>query len=178
MNDNRKSKSKNMSDEVKLRQAIDFVEELSWLLESKNKLNLSEIPEILRKVSENEFHSTAFNKNDGTNRYVSPNPNVHYLIGVLPRLFKDNTLFPKNEDIVEFANDVLKIGVTRADKRSRYELIGLVVCECNDLDDSNLDLLVSALTSITGSSDIINQMVSEKKNIGFSWNETIRKLAK
>ncbi|EGR1685165.1 hypothetical protein OE964_004417, partial [Vibrio parahaemolyticus] len=51
MNDNKSLKNKQLSDEKKLRQAIDFVEELSWLLESKNKLRLSEIPDILRDAS-------------------------------------------------------------------------------------------------------------------------------
>ncbi|WP_306331974.1 hypothetical protein [Vibrio injensis] len=178
MNDSKKNKSKQLTDDTKLRHAIDFVEELSWLLESKNKLKLSEIPDILRKASDEKKSLSMLNNGNGTDKYISPNPNIHYLIGVLPRLFKDSKIFPKNEDIVEFANEVLEIEVSRSDKRSRYELIGLIVCECNDLDDSKLDLLVSALSNITGSSDKINLMVTEKKNIGFSWNETIRKLAK
>lgn len=178
MNDNKKNRNKQISDETKLRHAIDFVEELSWLLDSKNKLKLTEIPDILRSASEIQKSSSVFNKSNGTDKYISPNPNIHYLIGVLPRLFKDPAIFPRNEDIVEFANEVLEIEVSRSGKRSRYELIGLIVCECNDLDDSKLDLLVSALANITGSSEKISLMVSEKKSIGFSWNETIRKLAK
>ncbi len=172
MNESNKIKNKKILDSTKLRHAIDFVEELSWLLESKNKLKLSEIPEILRNSldSVNNVKST-------TSKYVSPNPNIHYLIGVLPRLFKDTKIFQKNEDIAVFANEVLNIEVSRSEKRSRYELIGLIVCECNELNDDALEVLVDALTKITGSSEKIKQMAKERASVGFSWNETIRRLA-
>lgn len=169
---NTKSKNKGILDSTKLRHAIDFVEELSWLLESKNKLKLSEIPEILRNNLD-----AVNNVKKTTSKYESPNPNIHYLIGVLPRLFKDMKLFQKNEDIVTFAIEVLNIKVSRSDKRSRYELIGLIVCECNELDDNALEALVTALSKITGNSEKISQMAKEKASVGFSWNETIRKLA-
>lgn len=170
MNDKRKSRT--VSDATKLRHAIDFVEELSWLLESKGKLKLSEVPEILR----NNLDSVESIKSS-TSKYISPNPNIHYLIGVLPRLFQDIKIFQKNEDIVAFANEVLNIEVKRPDKRSKYELIGLIVCECNELNDEALEVLVYALTKITGDSEKILQMAKEKSSVGFSWNETIRRLA-
>lgn len=172
MTDSKKPRSKTVSDETKVKYAIDFIEELSWILDSKRKLKLSDIPEILRSQlhTDNQASSAA-------NKYKSPNPNIHYLIGVLPRLFQDAKLFPKNEDIASFANDVLKIDITRVEKRSKYELIGMVVCECNELDDSKLEEMVNALAAITGSSEKINRFAEERKNTGFSWNETIRKLA-
>ena len=95
----------------------------------------------------------------------------------MPRLFQDIKIFQKNEDIVAFANEVLKIEVKRPDKRSKYELIGLIVCECNELNDEALEVLVDALTKITGDSEKILQMAKEKSSVGFSWNETIRRLA-
>jgi hypothetical protein len=172
MNEPKNTKYKKITDTTKLKHAIDFVEELSWLFESKNKLKLSEIPEILRRSL-----STVNNVKTTTSKYISPNPNIHYLIGVLPRLFIDTKIFQKNEDIVAFANEVLNIEISRSAKRSRYELIGLIVCECNDLDDNALELLVDALSKITGNSEKIHQMAQEKSIVGFSWNETIRRLA-
>lgn len=168
----RKTRKSIVSDETKVKYAIDFIEELSWLLESKRKLKLNEIPNILR-----DQFLVSNNVVTAADRYASPNPNIHYLIGVLPRLFQDVELFPKNEDIASFAQDVLGIYVTRIEKRSKYELIGLVVCECNELNDSKLEDMVNALSSITISSEKISKFVEEKKRTGFSWNETIRKLA-
>ncbi|EGQ8426676.1 hypothetical protein GTW34_24625, partial [Vibrio parahaemolyticus] len=75
MNDNKSLKNKQLSDEKKLRQAIDFVEELSWLLESKNKLRLSEIPDILRDASKYQKKSVTNESFNSTEKYVSPNPN-------------------------------------------------------------------------------------------------------
>lgn len=167
-----KKKSRRISDATKLQHAIDFIEELSWLLESKNKLKLSEIPSVLK----NNLNTFDYRKNSTVN-YVSPNPNIHYLIGVLPRLFQDTKIFQRNEDIVAFAKEVLRIKVSRSDKRSRYELIGLIVCECNELNDNTLESLVYSLTKIIENSEKINQMAIEKSNVGFSWNETIRRLA-
>ncbi|GLT24596.1 hypothetical protein GCM10007933_40830 [Zoogloea oryzae] len=168
----RPKKNRDVLDETKIKYAIDFIEELSWLLESKKKLNLSEIPKLLRDslISGKEETGAA-------DKYVSPNPNIHYLIGVLPRLFQDEMLFSRNEEIAEFANEVLGIAISRVEKRSKYELIGLIVCEANSLDDEKLASLVSSLTEITGSSEKLSLMVREKKSTGFSWNETIRKLA-
>ena len=172
MNESKRNKINKTSDSTKLKHAIDFVEELSWLLESKNKIKLNEIPEILRKnISDaNDIRNT-------TKKYISVNPNIHYLIGVLPSLFKDTEIFQKNEDITNFAEEVLKVEVTRAGKRSRYELIGLIVCECTDLDDDTLETLVNALSKLTGNSEKRSQMAKEQASVGFSWNEAVRKLA-
>ncbi len=172
MSESKKVKSKSLSDETKVKHAIDFIEELSWLLDSKRNLKLSDIPSILRQQL-----SPASSAENVANKYASPNPNIHYLIGVLPRLFQDKELFPKNEDIASFAKDVLGLEMKRVEKRSKYELIGMVVCECNDLDDSKLEDMVSALSVATGSSEKISRFAAERKATGFSWNETIRKLA-
>ncbi|WP_444898113.1 hypothetical protein [Microbulbifer sp. SSSA005] len=172
MSESKKGKSRVLSDETKVKHAIDFIEELSWLLDSKRKLKLSDIPEILR------HQLSATNSAAGAaNKYASPNPNIHYLIGVLPRLFQDKKIFPKNEDIASFASDVLGVDISRVEKRSKYELIGMVVCECNELDDSKLEEMVSALAVVTGNSEKISRFAEERKATGFSWNETIRKLA-
>lgn len=169
---NKNSRSKNVSDDTKVKYAIDFLEELSWLLEAKKNLKLSEIPELLRsKLSSPEKTSGS------TDKYISPNPNIHYLIGILPRLFQDTKLFAQNEEIADFAREVLHIDISRVEKRSKYELIGLIVCATDELNDKKLEDLVNSLAVITGSADKINTLAKEKSSIGFSWNETIRKLA-
>lgn len=172
MTSRKRVRSKEVTDDTKVKYVIDFIEELAWLLESKKNLKLSEMPEILRDKL--LFSSPAGGAAD---KYVSPNPNIHYLIGVLPRLFQDAKLFSRNEEIADFAKEVLGIDIPRVEKRSKYELIGLIVCEANDLDDGKMDSLVKALSTITGSSEKIGMMAKEKTSSTFSWNETIRKLA-
>lgn len=171
MSKSKPSRIKDISDDTKVKYAIDFIEELSWLLDAKKNLRISEIPSILRnRLADRKIEGAA-------DEYVSPNPNIHYLIGVLPRLFQDLKLFSRNEEIADFAQDVLGIDISRVEKRSKYELIGLIVCEANTLDDKKLDNLVKSLAIITGSSEKISSLAKEKTTIGFSWNETIRKLA-
>lgn len=171
MNEPKRSRNKTVLDATKVKYAIDFIEELSWLLESKKKLKLSEIPEILRNQPSNASSINAASK------YVSPNPNIHNLIGVLPLLFKDTKLFSKNDEIAAFAEEVLGIEISRADKRSRYELIGRIVCECSDLNDKTLETLVDALAILTGSNSGIEQVLKQKSEVDFSWNNMIRKIA-
>lgn len=166
-------RSRTPSEEARIKYAIDFLEELSWLFESKKKLDLSSIPTLLRKrlVPDEAVLSSA----DG---YISPNPNIHYLIGILPRLFQDEKLFSKNEDIAAFAKDVLNIDISRIEKRSKYEIIGLIVCETNNLNDLELNGMVDALARIAGSTQKLDAIAKAKASTGFSWNEAIRNLAK
>lgn len=168
-------KKESISNETKIKFAIDFIEELSWLLDSKSKrqLKLSEIPNLLRN-----YFLIDQNVSRSTNKYISPNPNIHYLIGVLPKLFQDSKIFARNEDIADFAYEVLGINITRVAKRSKYELIGLIVCKTLNLDDIKLNDLVKGLSIIIKSSDKLSTMAEEKSSIGFSWNETIRNLSK
>lgn len=173
MSNRKKNSSKEPSEDTKIRHAIDFIEELSWLLESKNKLRLDEAPTLLRKA----ISQTNLTVDKPTDNFISPNPNIHYLIGVLPRLFDDKTLFEKNEDIISFAKELLEINITRPNKRSRYELIGLISCECNKLDDSKLNTLVDALSKIANNAEKLSEIAKKKNNlVSFSWNETIRQL--
>ncbi|MBB5369871.1 MULTISPECIES: hypothetical protein [unclassified Janthinobacterium] len=160
------------SEEIQIKYAIDFIEELSWLFESKKKLNFPIVSELLRK----RLLPTP-RVADSSAAYVSPNPNIHYLIGILPRLFQDENLFLKNEEIAEFAKEVLGIEISRVEKRSKYELIGLIVCQTNELNDEKLDEMVRSLSHIAGNNDKLNLMANEKASTGFSWNEAIRKLA-
>lgn len=152
-------------------QAINFVEELSWLLDSKKNIDLKEIPELLRNLLEND------NNLFSNTKYSSPNQNKNYLIGVLPTLFQDEELFKTTNELIDFAINVLRISsLSKLAKRSRYEYIGLIVCEITTLNDDNLSNLVSALAEITGSKEKLKQFKEEKRKENFSWNDTIFRL--
>ncbi|WP_347159413.1 hypothetical protein [Pontibacter chitinilyticus] len=156
----------------KISQAINFVEELYWLLDAKKNVDLKEMPGLLRSLLDQDSPNILDNK------YESANQNKNYLIGVLPNLFQDLDLFKTNLDLSDFAEHVLKISVTRAEKRSKYELIGLIICEVTRLNDSDLTNLVSALYKITGSKEKFKQFKEAKKSANFSWNEAIQELSK
>lgn len=79
--------------------------------------------------------------------------------------------------IAQFAQEVLDIPVPRYEKRSKYELIGLIVCETDQLNDEKLDQLVRALAEITKNEDKLNRIRAARESGQFSWNQTIRQLS-
>ena len=146
------------------------IDDLVWTLQKVDVRQLKEAADLLRNsLSGEEMSSVA-------RTYQSSSPNKHFLIGVLPRLFQDKELFPQNEDIADFANTVLKLSISRMEKRSRYEIIGKVVCETDVLDEFGLSSLVQALEKLVGDKDKLAQMAVKKRLGSFSWNETLQEL--
>ncbi|NEZ44822.1 hypothetical protein [Paenibacillus alvei] len=155
---------------AEINKAIDLFEELIWLIDSKKNVRLKEVPSNLRVLLDSPQPSNVSQK------FKSSNPNIHFLIGTLPRLFKDEGLFPNNISIANFAEEILNINVTRPEKRSKYELIGLIVCETDNLSDDQLIELVRALSRITGDGDGLLKLKEKKSQSNFSWNEAIKSL--
>lgn len=156
---------------LSIRKTIGFIEELSWLLESRKDIDLKKAISTLKDLVDEKSTIQMIAKD-----YKSPNPNKHFLIGVLPKLFQDSKLFPGNESIAKFAKEILQIEVSRFEKRSKYELIGLIVCKTESLSDEKLSNLVNALSQITGNEEKLEKIREESKMVNFSWNETIQKL--
>ena len=154
----------------KILQAINFIEELSWLFSNHSKIDTKEVPFLLRNLLESNDDSSI------TSKYSSTNKNKNFLIGILPNLFQDSDLFKSNLDLSDFGSSALKITITRPEKRSRYELIGLIICKIAALNDSELLLIVNALSQIAGDEEKMKQLEEAKKDINFSWNETIQNL--
>lgn len=156
---------------AEINKGIDFFEELLWLMESKKNIKTKDIPMQLRDLlNENNNNEELFNY-----KYTAENSNKNYLIGVLPRLFKDKDLFPNNLALIDFANQVLKLNLSSDGKRGRNEIIGNIICETDDLSDDNLKLLVKFLVKLAGNEESMNQLKVTSKN-NFSWNEAIQKM--
>ncbi|MFZ6846033.1 hypothetical protein [Undibacterium sp. RuTC16W] len=177
--------SRNDSNQKRKRvaEAISFIEELFWLLDSKQThSSLQDLREFLVDVryevnQENKLQSRKLET--ATNSFRSSDPNKHLLIGILPNLFQNLDIFPTNKDIAEFTHEVLDVLVSRFEKRSRYELIGLVICKINEFEQNRIYDLVSKLTAIVESDSNIERIANEKReNKYFSWNDTIKRLTK
>jgi hypothetical protein len=154
------------------RKATSFLEELTWLLSSYSNLDFKSLPGVLTGASQaNALAKTALNS------YTSNNPNKHFLVGALPRVLIDESIFPTNEDIAQFALTVMDVRVSRYEKKSKYEIIGHLVCETDRLDDRKLAKLVSALARLTNGGDKTRTMVKNLKAQNFGWNEIIQQLA-
>lgn len=159
-------------DKNKLIQTANFIEELSWLLESNKKnVSLKEVSSYIKNLSferNNLFHNSV--------NFSNTNEGKTYLVGVLPKILQDNELFKSNSEMLDFAEEVLLLKPSKAAKRSRIEYIGWIVCEVSNTDSENLDKLYIYLKDIFQDGEKLEKIKKAKKNIGFSWNEVIRNL--
>ncbi|MNH36994.1 hypothetical protein D3C79_978440 [compost metagenome] len=73
---------------------------------------------------------------------------------------------------------MLGVQVPRSHKKSRFEIIGHIVCETITLDEKGVDRVVTAL-SILSSDELKRKQIANKKNEGFfGWNEVISELSR
>lgn len=158
------------NDRKRLSKALNFLEELNWLLESNKSLDLKELINSLKIVENTGFH------NNNSPIYLSDNQFKDNLVGILPYLFLDNDLFNVNSDIADFSESVFQFKIPRYEKRSRFEIIGLIVCEVPKLNDKELIFLGNALAELIGNKEKLKKVKAEKKKANFSWNDTIQKL--
>ncbi|WP_111900153.1 hypothetical protein [Aeromonas veronii] len=154
------------------------LEKLMWTLRDLNPNVLKDAVNVINDTI--KYDSDRFNSGEKIdaigNKVISrKNPNKGVLIGVLPRLLQNKDLFPQNEDIYDFARAALNLNISRYEKRSRYELIGMLICTINELDEDDLSYLVTALDKIIDDGEELNKVVIDKKNNSFSWNEAIQK---
>lgn len=157
------------------RVAKRFVEELSWLLNSYSHLDFKTLPHLAIDANSRPTNKQSL-QSKRLSQYTSKNPNIHFLIGVLPEVFSDEKIFLSNEQLVDFATTALDLRISRWEKRSRYELIGLIVCETAKLDDDRLTLLVRALTKLLINDPNARQLLQRRSNNRMNWNEIIQKL--
>lgn len=152
--------------------ALNVIEELVWALSSRDgAASLREGISELRSMLQDD------NSRDLLLEHVPKNPNSRLLIGILPQLLADQKLFPANQDIERFARQLFSISISRWEKRSRYEMIGMLVMQVHELPDSKLTSLVRALTSLLNRDEAIENLRRDVSRVGFSWNEAIRQLA-
>lgn len=154
------------------------LENLLWTLKELNPNVLKDALNVINdtiKYDSEQFYSIEKTNITNSKATSRKNPNKGVLIGVLPRLLQNKELFPQNEDIYDFARAALNLNISRYEKRSRYELIGMLICTINELDEENLSYLVTALDKIIDDGEELNKVVIDKKNNSFSWNEAIQK---
>lgn len=167
--DKRGTRNRKTRDHEKIRH---FLEELSWLLSTYQNLDFRALPDLVR-VTEHESRPDV----SGISGYISKNPNIHFLVGALPQLFDDTSIFSTNEDIASFAQEILGLRVPRWKKKSKYEIIGHVLCNVYKLNDRRLSMLVTALTKLVSGDTKAKQIVRAKKDQKSNWNEIIRRLS-
>lgn len=147
-----------------------FLEELSWLFQSHSDTELKSISKALTEAV------TQRTVRQGFSSFASPNPNIHFLVGILPLVLRDESIFSTNGNIAEFAISALGMTMVRWEKKSRFELIGEIVCNAIDLDDGELSKLVEALSVLAGGDASAREVVRKAQSSRGGWNEIIQTL--
>ena len=147
----------------KIVQSLDFLEELSWFLKSNKSSKLDDVIEMIKALRSQGVNDLAVD-------------DKLYLTGAISKFLNDKDLFPSNEDIVDFAVNALSIQIPRWEKRSRYELIGLVVCETDSRDGDSVKKVAKLLSIVSSDLNELNSFKNLKKSGLLSWNDAIRRM--
>lgn len=153
-----------MKQSNKQRRIVNFMQELSWLTDNYKDISIKDIYNQLQVLSENE-KTTGKLQTD-----------TQYLVGVLPSILQDTELFPKKEDILEFAKQVLGLELSLQSKRSKIEYIGTILCMVSNENTGKLERLVEALDTLLNNDNKMKEVKKHRLEPDFSWNETIAKL--
>lgn len=170
MSDDQTMKRKRSAKRSDPRILMQFVKELSWTLSTYSDLDFNALGELAERVD------TRSSPIGFLTRLPERPSSVASLVGCLPDLFTDETLFPSNEDIADFAESALGVLIPRWSKKSKYEIIGHIVCHTSVADEARLGRVVEAMTRMTENREAARAMINENKRRGMTWNELIQRL--
>lgn len=151
-------------------ESLGFLEDLCWLLESKKNLDFSEVVKTIKEMrNENKININV--KTEATKLEED-------IIGILPKILVDTTLFQTNKSLSQFADEVLNIQIKNWEKRSRNEMIGVIICQIQDSNTKLKGVSSYLLENIYQNRD---EFVNIQKNKGsennpFSWNDAIHEI--
>lgn len=153
-----------MKQNNKEKRILNFMQELSWLTENYKDIYVKDIYSLLKNIKEDNVKTGKLRKDTKS------------LVGVLPSIFQDKELFPKKEDILEFAKQELGIELSLQSKRSKIEYIGTILCMVSNENSGKLERLVDALDILLNNESKMAEVKKHRQEPNFSWNETIAKL--
>lgn len=147
---------------------LGFIEDLCWLLDSKRNMNFSDVAKIVDDMKKEE----QIHKKENVNQLSED------IIGILPRLLVDTTLFGSNRMLNQFADEILGIEIKNWEKRSRNEMIGVIICEIQGSESKKRGVSLYLLENILEKKEEISKL--QKKNEAeknpFRWNDVIHQI--
>ncbi len=154
---------------------LDLIQELVWAIRSRESNELLNGVSYLRHLAHNEkIERRRADKKSGSR---DRQRDLKALVGSMSLVLADSELFPANEDIAKFATEALRISIARWEKRSRYEMIGMLIMESINASPARLREVGDLLNKISDESDSMAQIKKQSRQTGFSWNEAIRSLS-
>ncbi|MBL8309007.1 MAG: hypothetical protein JNL19_01155 [Burkholderiales bacterium] len=154
---------------------LDLLQELVWALQSRESSDLLSGVSHLRQLAMKD--RTERRAHDKRLPVHARQRDLKALVGSMPLVLADAELFPSNEDIAKFAVEALQISIARWEKRSRYEMIGMLVMESMNASPQRLREVGRLLNKISDESESMAQIKLNSRQTGFTWNEAIRSLS-
>ena len=154
---------------------LDLMQELVWAIRSREPNELLSGVSHLRHLAQNEKIERRKAERKLMNR--DRQRDLKALVGSMSLVLADTELFPANEDIAKFATEALQISIARWEKRSRYEMIGMLIMESINASPARLRDVGDLLNKISDESESMAQIKKRSRQTGFSWNEAIRSLS-
>lgn len=158
--------------DLNLDKFLNFIEELSWLLDNYKSLKLEDSVVQIKDIL--EMGNLDIYKYNNLLEYKEKQ--VRSLVGIFPELFQNRSLFPTNQSIIEFANEVLMMNINPSKNRSKNEIIGEIVCSTFSLSGYEMDRVVNALNRMIDNDSVVKKVNEMKNHNYFSWNEVIQRL--
>lgn len=153
---------------------LDLLQELIWAIRSRESTELSEGVSYLRNLANTE--KAIRRKTEKKMVSGGRQGDLKALVGSMSLVLADTELFPANENIAKFAGEALQIQISRWEKRSRYEMIGMLIMESINASPERLRDVGNLLNKISNESDSMDIIKKSSRQVGFSWNEAIRSL--
>lgn len=152
------------------RELSRFIEELSWLLKSFEDIDYNALSNFSHQAEFFLSNSEKYQSNSSIDRHAI------VLVGILPNFLTDTKLFPANEGIVEFAEAALGLSLKRWQKKSRYEIIGQIVCHTNEASPERVGRLSEIIEEMHDNQTSIRNVIEKNREEGRSWSEVIGRL--
>lgn len=156
---------------------LDLLQELVWAIRSRESSELVNGVSYLRHLANSERIERRKAEKKGKPTLRDRRRDLKALVGSMSLVLADTELFPANEDIAKFAMEALQISIARWEKRSRYEMIGMLVMESINASPERLREVGGLLNKISDESESMAQIKRRSRQTGFSWNEAIRSLS-
>jgi len=151
------------------KRTIDLLQEIVWSIQSRSGSDLQSGIDYLQSSVSSASANKVSKKSKERQHLLS-------LVGSMPLILADVELFPSNEHIAKFALEALGIPIARWEKRSRYEMIGMLVMLTINLSEDQLKGLSTFLGGMTTGGNKLARIKKQVNEVGFSWNEAIRSL--
>lgn len=139
--------------------------ELTELIKSIIKEVLEETKPSKKKLSPKHYSNKA--------PFTQHSDKVEKLIGSIPFILLDKSIFVKNMDVVEFANK-LDIKILRGEKKRLDEIVGIMIAEIKDFPAPRIEQLNEAISKLKLNSNKTTQR--DKKSFFEEWDNVIKSL--